>query len=202
MSDHTAGAFDRELDGVGARIAEMGGVASRMVSDAVLALSNADSGLAQAVVERDPCLDALQHEVDEQAVLTIARRQPVAQDLREIIGAMRVAGALERVGDLAKSIALRAMMVDPDRRPAHTTAQIRQMSEVAVALVGEGRGHRPGRAELTRRVIRRAEVTGNLRKPIRRTPKEIRERLTTFVLTGVAVALSAVVAAMVVARYF
>ena len=135
MSDHTAGAFDRELDKLGRRIAEMGGIASRMVSDAVLALSNADSGLALAVVGSDPRLDALQHEVDEQAVLTIARRQPVAQDLREIIGAMRVAGALERVGDLAKSIALRAMMVDPDRRPAHTTAQIRQMSEVAVAIL-------------------------------------------------------------------
>lgn len=79
MSDHTSAAFDRELDELGRCIAEMGGVASGMVSDAALAVASADGGLALAVVERDHHLNALQRKVEQLAVLTIARRQPVAR---------------------------------------------------------------------------------------------------------------------------
>ena len=131
MSDHTVVAFDRELDELGRRIAEMGDVASQMVSDAVNALSNGDSGLAQSVLERDPRLDKLQREVEDQAILAIARRQPVARDLREVLGAVRIAGDFERVGDLAKNIAWRATMFESGTRPTHTTVRLRQMSDLA-----------------------------------------------------------------------
>ena len=77
----------------------MGGLAEKMVIDAMDALAAADTVLAHQVVGTDVRLDALQREIEEQAIRTIARRQPVAIDLREIIGAIRVAGDLERVGD-------------------------------------------------------------------------------------------------------
>ena len=107
MVDHTVKAYDRELDTLERRIAEMGGIAEKMVVDAMDALANADTVLAHQVVATDHRLDALQREIEEMAVLTIARRQPVAVDLRELIGAIRIAGDLERVGDLAKNIAKR-----------------------------------------------------------------------------------------------
>ena len=112
MADqHTVRAYDKDLDLLERRIAEMGGLAEKMVIDAVDALAAGDTALAQQVVETDPRLDTLQREIEEQAIQTIARRQPVAIDLREIIGAIRVAGDLERVGDLAKNIARRSVKI-------------------------------------------------------------------------------------------
>ena len=87
----------------------MGGIAEKMAIDAMDALANADTALAHQVVATDPRLDALQREIEDMAVMTIARRQPVANDLRELIGAIRIAGDLERVGDLAKNIAKRTV---------------------------------------------------------------------------------------------
>ena len=110
MADqHTVRGYDKDLDLLERRIAEMGGLAEKMVIDAVDALATGDAALAHQVVETDPRLDLLQREIEEQATMTIARRQPVANDLREIIGAIRVAGDLERVGDLAKNIAKRSV---------------------------------------------------------------------------------------------
>jgi len=86
MVDHTVKAYDRELDTLARLIAEMGGIAEKMVIDAVDALANADTALAHQVVATDSRLDTLQREIEELTVLTIARRQPVAVDLRELIG--------------------------------------------------------------------------------------------------------------------
>ncbi len=116
MVDHTVKAYDRELDTIEHRIAEMGGIAEKMVIDAMDALSNADTVLAHQVVATDVRLDALQREIEDLAVMTIARRQPVAIDLRELIGAIRIAGDLERVGDLAKNIAKRTIKIGAEAR--------------------------------------------------------------------------------------
>jgi phosphate transport system protein len=121
--EHTVKAYDTELDTLGRRIAEMGGIAEKMVIDAMDALANADSALAHQVVRTDPQLDVLQREIEDFAVMTIARRQPVAIDLRELIGAIRVAGDLERVGDLAKNIAKRSVKIGVESRvPAPSSA--------------------------------------------------------------------------------
>ena len=92
MVEHTVRSYDRELDTLERLIAEMGGIAEKMVVEAVDALANSDTVLAHQVVAADPRLDALQREIEDLAVMTIARRQPVAVDLRELIGAIRVAG--------------------------------------------------------------------------------------------------------------
>ena len=91
--------------------------------------------LAHQVVATDPRLDALQREIEDLAVMTIARRQPVAVDLRELIGAIRVAGDLERVGDLAKNIAKRTIKLGTEARVPRAIVGLRHMNEVATELM-------------------------------------------------------------------
>lgn len=130
MIEHTVRAFDKELEALGRRIAEMGGIAEKMVSDATDALAHLDADLARVVISVDPRLDAIQRDVEELAILTIARRQPLAVDLREIVGAIRVAGDLERVGDLAKNIAKRAIKIGAEPHIARATVGLRHMQEL------------------------------------------------------------------------
>jgi phosphate transport system protein len=137
MSDHTIAAFDRELAALGQGIAEMGAIASQMASDAMGALSSLDSLLAQSAVESDFRLKALQREVEQQATLESARRQPVAKDLREIIGAMRIAGDLERIGELAKNIAERAMKIGPGTPPIDAALGLRRMNDAATRMLSD-----------------------------------------------------------------
>ena len=104
-SEHTAKAFDSDLQELTRLVAEMGGLAERMIVDSVDALVRRDVALGQRVVAADAEIDHLQRTIEERAVLTIARRQPMAVDLREIVGAMRVCNDLERIGDHATNIA-------------------------------------------------------------------------------------------------
>src|SRR5271156_818661 len=113
----------------------MGGLAEKMVIDAVDALASGNSALAHQVVETDPRLDALPREIEEQATLALARRQPAANDLREIIGAIRGAGDLERVGDLAKNIAKRSLKIGLESRLPRAIIGIKHMNEVATELM-------------------------------------------------------------------
>jgi len=131
VHDHTVKAYDSELDTLDRLIAEMGGIAEKMVVEAVDALANADTVLAHQVVSTDPRLDVLQREIENLAVMTIARRQPMAVDLRELIGAIRVAGDLERVGDLAKNIAKRTIKLGTETRVPRAVVGLKNMNEVA-----------------------------------------------------------------------
>jgi len=134
-NSHTVRAYDKELDTLERRIAEMGGIAEKMVVDAMDALANADTLLAHQVVATDVRLDVLQREIEDLAVMTIARRQPVAIDLRELISAIRVAGDLERVGDLAKNIAKRALKIGVEARVPRAVVGLKHMNEVATELM-------------------------------------------------------------------
>jgi len=109
--EHTVSAFEQELKVLGGRVAEMGGLAERLIHDAIDALKRADADLARTVIERDRLLDRLQRETEDRAILVIARRQPMALDLREVVASMRIAGELERVGDMAKNIAKRVIAI-------------------------------------------------------------------------------------------
>ncbi len=117
MSEHIVSSYDVDLQNLRRRIAEMGGIAEKMMADAIRALVKGDTPLAQTVIAADTQLDILQREVEENAILTIARRQPLAVDLRETISAIRVSGDLERIGDLAKNIAKRSMAVSAEIQP-------------------------------------------------------------------------------------
>ena len=137
MVNHTVKAYDKELDKIERDIAEMGGIAEKMVIDAMDALASADAQLAHQVVLTDQRLDLLQREIEDLAVMTIARRQPVAIDLRELIGAMRIAGDLERIGDLAKNIAKRSVKVGAEGRVPRAIIGIKHMNDVATELLKE-----------------------------------------------------------------
>jgi phosphate transport system protein len=131
LADHTVRAYDKDLDALGLRIAEMGGIAEKMVVDAMDALGTVDAALAQQVVATDTRLDVLQREIEEHAIMTIARRQPMGVDLREIIGAIRIASDLERVGDLAKNIAKRTLKIGPEARVPRAVVGLKHMNDLA-----------------------------------------------------------------------
>ena len=107
MTEHTVKAFDEDITRLRGLIAEMGGLAEVAIEEAMQALVTGDEELGKKVVARDKKLDALESEVDAMAIRTIALRAPMADDLREIIAALKIGGVLERVGDYAKNIAKR-----------------------------------------------------------------------------------------------
>jgi len=133
--DHTAKAFDTDLQEITRKVAEMGGLAERQISDSMQALMERDIDLAEHVISTDPSIDALQHDIEEKAVLTIARRQPMAVDLREIVGAMRVCNDLERIGDHAKHLAKRVVALDLDLHPQRLIRGVEHMATLVLALL-------------------------------------------------------------------
>ena len=134
-SEHTAKAFDTDLQEITRKVAEMGGLAERQITDAVQALVDRDTELAERVIATDPAIDTLQHEIEEKAILTIARRQPMAVDLREIVGAMRVCNDLERIGDHAKHIGKRVVALEDDSYPQKLIRGVAHMGTLVSALL-------------------------------------------------------------------
>jgi len=135
MSDHIVAAYDDELTGIAGLIAEMGGLAERMLVDAVTALVRIDTDLAQVVIATDARLDALQRRVEEDAISLIARRQPMARDLRHVVTALRVSIDLERIGDLAKNIAKRVAALDGHFHPKRLALGVEHIAEIALEQV-------------------------------------------------------------------
>ena len=136
-STHIYSAFDEELKFLMRRISEMGGLAEQMVADSVRALVNSDAALAQKVISDDVLMDAMEREIGDKAVITIAKRQPVASDLREIIGALRIAADLERVGDLGKSNSKRVVAIQATGVPRKLARGLEHLSDLALAQLKE-----------------------------------------------------------------
>ncbi len=123
----------RELTGLRAKIAEMGGLAERLVLDSLTALSGADADLARTVIGADARLDAMQRDLEYTAISLIAAHQPVDKDLRQVIAAMRISGDLERVGDLAKNTAKRVLAMEHRFHSQRLFFGVEQMSDIAHA---------------------------------------------------------------------
>ncbi len=132
MNEHTAKAFDADLQELTRMVAEMGGLVEKQIADSVDALAKRDIERAARVVTADAGVDVLQHEIEDKAVLTIARRQPMAVDLREIVGALRLANDLERVGDLAKNIAKRVSAITGDFHPQKLLRGVQHMAALVL----------------------------------------------------------------------
>ena len=130
---HIVRSFDEDLKYLSGRIAAMGGLAERMVEEAVSALVHADEMLARKVVADDLLLDIAEREIDEKAIGIIARRQPLAGDLREIIGAIRISADLERVGDLAKNNAKRVVAITAAQQPVRVVRGLEALAELALS---------------------------------------------------------------------
>lgn len=136
-SQHTVTSYDQELKFLAHKIAEMGGHAERMVEQSITAIINDDNALAQRVISDDLILDASEREIDDRAITIIAKRQPMAVDLREIIGAIRISADLERVGDLGKNIAKRVSVVSESRQSIKLYRGLENLAELALSQLKE-----------------------------------------------------------------
>jgi phosphate transport system protein len=127
LPSHTDRAFDQDLDELAAAVRDMGQVTLGMVADAASLFGNGASGLVDRIVATDTRLDELRDGIEQRGIITIARRQPVANDLRSIVAALRIATALERVGDLAKNVARRTVRLDGAGAPGEGLQAARRM---------------------------------------------------------------------------
>jgi phosphate transport system protein len=132
MAEHTVKAFTEELDALTQEVARMGGLAETAVNDSLAAVARRDTELAQTVIQRDAKIDAAQREVERRAVKLFALRQPMASDLRVVLTAWRIASELERVGDLAKNIAKRALILN-QAEPIQLARSVERMGKMAAA---------------------------------------------------------------------
>ncbi|MGB3830443.1 MAG: phosphate signaling complex protein PhoU [Mesorhizobium sp.] len=128
MGAHTVTSFDEDLAEIDGLVREMVDLAASMVGEATHSLIASDKALAQRVVSDDAVMDTLQRKLDDRAITLIGRRQPMAQDLRAVIGAIRMAGDLERIGDLAKNIAKRVGSVRQSAMPRELGHSIEDMA--------------------------------------------------------------------------
>jgi phosphate transport system protein len=135
MTEHTVSAYENELKGLAQRVAEMGGLTEKQIVGCIDALIRSDLELARQVRAVDPQIDALQREIEEVGILIIAKRQPMAIDLREIVGALRIASDLERIADLAKNIAKRVIAMNGSVPLAKVTGGFDAMARLALERV-------------------------------------------------------------------
>lgn len=135
MANHIVKSFDQDLADLRTMIAEMGALAQKSLSDSVRALTSRNSNLAQDVVATDRTIDALQRTIEERAILIIAKRQPMAMDLREIVAALRVSNDLERIGDLGKNIAKRVAALGQQMQPAQIFSGFDSLSALVLTQV-------------------------------------------------------------------
>src|SRR5262249_18124162 len=113
--------------------AEMGGLAEQQVADSVTALASHDSPLARRNTAANRRIARLRPQSEDAAISMIARRQPMAQDLREIVAAIHIANDLERVGDLAKNTAKRVFAVESNFAAQRLVAGVEHISEMSLA---------------------------------------------------------------------
>jgi phosphate transport system protein len=131
---HIVASFDEDLVQVQAKVSEMGGLCEELLSKALRSVQDRDARLAREVIERDKLLDAMETALEEQVVRVIALRQPVAADLRVLIAAMKLASTLERIGDLAKNIAKRAIPLSAARPVKIINSIVRMGRQTLVQL--------------------------------------------------------------------
>ena len=140
MAGHTVTAYDRELDALVRAVAEMGGLARQMVIDSVDSLIVGDAARAHEVVSTGRRFGERRRRTEYDAVLTIARRSPVAVDLRDVIAAIRISGDLGRVASHAQSIANSAIRIGAAARVPRAILGLRHMKALAVDLLGDAIG--------------------------------------------------------------
>lgn len=131
---HIVASFDEDLVRVQAKISEMGGICEELLSKALEAVQTRDSQLARQVIDRDKALDAMERLLEEQVIRIIAHRQPVASDLRVLIAALKISSTLERIGDLAKNIAKRAIPLSSARSVKVTASIVRMGRQTLIQL--------------------------------------------------------------------
>ena len=132
MNEHIVRSYDQELELLDKKIAQMGGQVEQLLARGFDALERRDPQLAEGIVAEDRKVDALEGEIQDLTIQMIARRQPMAIDLRHIMTVLKIAGDLERIGDLAKNIAKRALAVSGENHPKPLMTGLKHMVELAM----------------------------------------------------------------------
>jgi phosphate transport system protein len=132
--EHTVKAFDQDIGQLRGLISQMGGLAERAIAEAMVALQRGDAEQAARVAAGDRKIDALEAEVERTAVRIIALRAPMADDLREVVAALKIAGVVERIADYAKNIARRVPQIESEHRidPISTLPAMAKMASEMV----------------------------------------------------------------------
>ena len=130
MTEHTVKSFGEQLEALSALVAQMGGLAEAQFAAAIEAIARRDSVAAERAVGGDNRIDEIQQEIEDRALKLLALRQPMAVDLRETLAAIKTAAELERIGDLAKNIAKRAMVLNREP-PIRLTQSLARMGKAA-----------------------------------------------------------------------
>jgi phosphate transport system protein len=132
MNEHIVTSYEEELALLDKKVAHMGGLAEHNLGQAFHALERRDPRLAEIVVKSDKSIDQFERDIETLVISMIARRQPMANDLRHVMVALRVAGDLERIGDLAKNIAKRALAIAHESHPKPLMTGLGHMVELAL----------------------------------------------------------------------
>lgn len=132
--DHIVTKFDQDLRQLDNYIAEMGGLAEHQFADSIKALLRRDSDLAEQVILGDKRIDAIERDVDQHTISMLALRQPMADDLRVVITALRIASLLERIGDYAKNISKRTVAIT-QTPPVGPSRTIKRMGDVVQGMI-------------------------------------------------------------------
>ncbi|MGQ0457124.1 MAG: phosphate signaling complex protein PhoU [Hyphomicrobium sp.] len=130
MNEHIVKSYEEELKLLDRRIAQMGGCSEKLLIQAIDALERRDPNLAEIAVASDATIDNLERELQDQVITMIAKRQPIANDLRHIMTILKIAGDLERIGDLSKNIAKRALAIAGEAYPKPLMSGMRHMTEM------------------------------------------------------------------------
>ncbi|WP_455474294.1 phosphate signaling complex protein PhoU [Bartonella sp. B30(2025)] len=130
--NHTVRSYDAELKYLTSKITQMGSHAEKMVQRSVASIVYNDLQLADTVIADDLFMDEAERDIDEKAITVICKRQPMAVDLREIVGAIRISADLERIGDMAKNIAKRTVAISEIRQPAAFYCRLETITALAL----------------------------------------------------------------------
>src|ERR1700753_1096206 len=132
VTDHTVKNFGEQVETLSALVAQMGGLTEAQFAAAMEAISRRDSAAAERAVGGDARIDEIQQEIEDRALKLLALRQPMAVDLRETLAAVKTAAELERIGDLAKNIAKRALVLNREP-PIRLTQSLARMGKSALS---------------------------------------------------------------------
>ena len=143
-TEHLVKSFDNELKRLRDMLTEMGGIVESQVALAAEAIMNRDSVAATRAVEEDPKVDALEREVEQFVIRMLALRQPMAGDLRRIVGALKITSDLERIGDYAANVAKRSIALNqaPAVKPAFALPRMGRLAQVQIKNVLDAYVHR------------------------------------------------------------
>ena len=135
FENHYMKQFDDELEEIRTRLMEMGGKVEQQLQNAIRAVSEADSSLADEVIKEEKFVDEMEVDIDEACILIIARRQPAASDLRLVMMVTKAVNDLERIGDEAKKIAKHAILLAGESETSKGYTEVRHLGQSVVSML-------------------------------------------------------------------